>query len=99
MIDDERLKRVIPLRARWHDFWRSAVGRAMCKLRVPGFVREMSTGDDLTNSFISIRLSPSFTVIHVNGVDFYFHRFTGKFDGTGMVPKNGCRRPTEPRHE
>lgn len=66
------------------DWCRNTLGRLLDLLRVPGLVREMSHGDKLTNSYISVKYSRLFTIVHVNGVDYYFRRLTGKFDGTGM---------------
>ena len=52
---------------------------------IPGFVKPLEYADRVTGDYISIRISPRFTVFSVNNRDYYFRRFTGKFDGTGYV--------------
>ena len=51
---------------------------------VPGAVQPMSHHDDLTGQSVSVRVSMVYTVLTVNGRDYYFHRLSGKFDGTGQ---------------
>lgn len=51
--------------------------------RLPAFVSDAEITDDFTGQEISIKRNPRFTVISVNGRDYYFKRFSGKFDGTG----------------
>ena len=57
---------------------------------IVGFVKPTEYVDRVTGDYISVRISPTFTVISINNRDYYFKRFTGRFDGTGYV----VRRPT-----
>lgn len=57
---------------------------------IPGFVKPIEYADRKTGDYISVRVSPRFTVVSINNRDYYFRRFTGGFDGTGYV----VRRPT-----
>lgn len=66
---------------RLRDWVRLWAGRALRGL--PGFVREIELEDEATGQHLSVRVSPFFTRISMNGRDFYFDRFTGRFDGTG----------------
>ncbi len=78
-----------PLRLWWmgmKDRVRLAFGRLMERLGVPGAVQPFEIHDELTGQHIKVTVSPTFTVIQVNGRDYYFYRYTGRFDGTGM----GC---------
>ena len=58
-------------------------------LGFPGFVKSLKHYDRLTNTNIEVRLGGFFTVIAVNGKDYYFRRITGKYDGSGMNLKCG----------
>lgn len=49
-----------------------------------GIVKPFKVDDLVTGQHLEIRISPSFTTISVDGRDYYFRRFTGVFDGTGM---------------
>lgn len=61
------------------------VGRFLNWLHVPGFIRPMEMYDELiTHSLLEVRVTPLFTIISVDGRDYYFYRISGKFDGTGM---------------
>ncbi len=53
------------------------------KIGLPGIIRESVINDDLTNQKITIKTGVLFTVLTVNGRDYYFNRLSGKFDGTG----------------
>jgi hypothetical protein len=63
-----------------------ALGQMLNRLGVPGVIREATIQDELTGQHIQIQAGVLFTRVSVNGRDYYFHRLTGKFDGTGM----GC---------
>ncbi len=65
---------------------RELLGRLLNRLRVPGAVRDAHIKDALTGQEVEIRVGELFTRVSVNGRDYYFHRASGKFDGTGM----GC---------
>lgn len=70
--------------------FRGATRETLCRIldffRVPGFVRKLEFHDKLTNTNIKIEPSFLFTVISINGRDYYFRRLSGRFDGTG----SGC---------
>src|SRR5215472_15581101 len=86
----------LPVRAKGMDktpVWQIAVerakealGRMMRSAHVPGFVKDVTYQDPLTGHHIEIRANVLFTRISVDGRDYYFSRFSGRFDGTGM----GC---------
>ena len=65
---------------------RRLVGKVLTSLRIPGAIRDFHISDPVTYQTIDIRVGDLFTKITVNGRDYYFHRSTGKFDGTGI----GC---------
>ena len=50
---------------------------------LPGFIQNSEIRDRLTGQNIRIRVGNLFTVLSVNGRDYFFSRFTGRFDGTG----------------
>lgn len=51
---------------------------------VSGFVKPTKVYDRLTNTNLEVVLGGYFTIIKVNGKDFYFNRFSGEYDGSGM---------------
>jgi hypothetical protein len=57
------------------------------KLGLPGAVRDAVIEDEATGQHVQVRVGRLFTRISVDGRDYYFNRFTGRFDGTG----SGCR--------
>ena len=65
---------------------RRLFGKILTSLRIPGTIRDFHINDPVSHQNMDIRVGDLFTKITVNGRDYYFHRFTGKFDGTGM----GC---------
>jgi hypothetical protein len=73
----------------WTERAREWFGRMLNALGVPGFVREVQVYDRLTNSHVTVKTSGFFTVVSVNGTDYYFKRLTGEFDGSGFVPECG----------
>lgn len=83
--------------------WQILAGRARAwfgglanRLGVPGFVRPLEFYDEVTGQGIAIAPGPLFTRITLNGRDYYFRRFSGRFDGTGfgcaVIPPAGYRR-------
>ena len=50
---------------------------------LPGFIQDSDIRDRLTGQNIRVRVGNLFTVLSVNGRDYFFSRFTGRFDGTG----------------
>jgi hypothetical protein len=77
--------------ARWIDRWRGrcreAVGRLLRRLRVPGVIRACELTDAVTGQHVAVNVGTLYVRVTVDGRDYYFDRFTGRFDGTGM----GCR--------
>ncbi len=61
------------------------MGKLIGYLGVPGLVKPMKIHDTLTNTNIQVRVSGLFTVISIDGRDYYFKRLTGKYDGSGMA--------------
>ncbi len=59
------------------------IGRILQALHAPGFIRPWKYYDAERKMFIHITTSRYFTVLHVNGMDFYFYRENGKYDGWG----------------
>lgn len=64
---------------------REAVGRLLNRAGMPGAIRPTHIHDELTGMDIEIRVSPWFTVVSIDGRDFYFRRVSGDFDGTGSM--------------
>ena len=62
------------------------LGRLLNRIGIPGAVRDIHIKDALTGQEVNIHVGPLFTRLSVNGRDYFFHRTSGKFDGTGM----GC---------
>jgi hypothetical protein len=54
--------------------------------RCPGVVAPVEIHDELSGTDLAITVGPLLTKISVNGRDFYFDRFSGRYDGTG----SGC---------
>ena len=76
--------------ASWWDIVRSemraAIGQAANNFGLPGAIAPMNFCDPVTGQQINVSISPRFVRLNINGRDYYFHRLTGRFDGTGM----GC---------
>lgn len=53
------------------------------RLHLPGAITDTTIDDELSGQKLQVRTVGLFTCLSVNGRDYYFHRFTGKFDGTG----------------
>lgn len=74
---------------RW-QIWRSRLvyefGVFCNRVGLPGAVRDCDIEDELSGQSLKIRTSPTSTLISVNGRDYYFDRFSGRHNGTGM----GC---------
>ena len=71
--------------SRWYRA-RRVLGTVLNRLRCPGFVRPLEIDDPVTRDTFTVRCSPVYTIITLNGRDYYFDRLTGKFDGTGYAP-------------
>ena len=59
------------------------IGQLLLKANVPGLIGDMVYDDIVTGDYIEVYCSPLAVLIKVNNRDYYFDRFTGKFDGTG----------------
>ena len=68
------------------------IGNLANKIKVPGCVQPMEFTDQVTGNRVVIKNSPYYTKLSISGRDYYFNRFSGKFDGTGM----GCVQPETP---
>ena len=64
------------------------LGKLLNALRAPGFVRPFEYRNGETGETLSVRTSPRYTVLTVNGHEHYFVRETGKYDGSGMMPSS-----------
>jgi len=65
---------------------------------VPGLVRNCEYEAGAMDARISVRVREMYTVVHVNGLDIYFHRLTGKIDGVGSTtgwPRDEVRLPAQ----
>ena len=52
----------------------------------PGIIpRRFDYTNPLTNQRIRIEASKRFTIINIDGMDYWFQRLTGKFDGIGYA--------------
>jgi hypothetical protein len=69
----------------WRGRLAEFVGRLVDSLGIPGFVRPVLVHDQVTNTHLEIRPGILFTVVSIDGRDFYFRRLTGAFDGTGTA--------------
>ncbi len=65
---------------------RRLFGALLNSLRIPGTICDCQLVDPVTHQTLTIRVGILFSRITFNGRDYYFHRITGKYDGTGM----GC---------
>ena len=65
---------------------RWGLGNALNKIGWPGHIQPHSFYDPLMDWMIEITVSRAYTVISIDGRDYYFKRLTGAMDGTG----SGC---------
>lgn len=68
---------------------RYGLGSLLNWFEVPGPVKPMDIYDDLTATRVRVVTGSLFTIISVDGKDFYFHRLTGKYDGSGKGEGDG----------
>jgi len=45
----------------------------------------MTYTDEYIRQTVTVRVTTGYTIVSVNGRDYYFHRLTGRFDGTGAI--------------
>lgn len=72
-----------PKRFIWQTI-REGLGQFLNWANLPGAITPLKYFDELTKTRIEVRNGRFFTVLSVNGRDFYFKRLSGEFDGTGM---------------
>jgi len=63
------------------------LGKILNVVRFPGFIRPTKFYEKVTEQEVSVKPSRLFTIFSVGNRDYYFHRLTGKFDGTGQQNK------------
>lgn len=73
-------------------------GKVLNAIGVPGIVQPGTYEAGIGEASIRVTVGPLFTVVTVNGVDVYLHRFTGAIDGVGFSMATSCasagaRRP------
>ena len=59
------------------------LGGLVNSIGLPGLVRDGEYRGNMPRCHVQVRRSRAYTVISVNDVDVYFHRFTGRIDGCG----------------
>ena len=67
------------------------IGELLQHLGIPGLIAPFTHQDEESGLAVSLRTSPRYTVLTVNGKELYFLRENGKFDGTGALSSD----PTE----
>lgn len=65
------------------SFWKRIFGAMLSWLHVPGAIQSFEMKDAVSGRHIQVSISAFYTKLSIDGRDFYFHRYTGKFDGTG----------------
>src|SRR5205809_882070 len=90
-----------PIGATRADVWRGRVrewlGRLAQRLNIPGAIQSVDVLDDATGYRISVTVGPSLTRLSIGERDFYFNRFSGRFDGTGSATRpSDCSRGATP---
>jgi hypothetical protein len=77
------------------------LGRILQWLRLPGFIKPFVYRDE-SGSVISVRTSPRYTILAIDGKEYFFIRETGKFDGIGAMsvedaqPISDCKAERTP---
>lgn len=66
-------------------------------LGLPGFVRPFEYVDSARGLNVRITTSPLYTVLHVNGAEFFFNRESGKYDGIGAIAVEDAQPTTDCR--
>ncbi len=54
-------------------------------LHVPGMIRPFQHEDPQSGQYVTLRTSPRYTVLTIDGKEFFFNRESGHFDGTGAM--------------
>jgi hypothetical protein len=58
-------------------------GRVLTLFGAPGAIRSTEIEDEVAGQRVAVLVGEVFVCISVNGRDYYFDRFNGRFDGTG----------------
>jgi hypothetical protein len=82
-IETTPVKNGVSLFAKYLSRFKFSIAGILNKIKAPGLVREIEYFDELTSQRISVKNQSLYTVISIDGRDFYFNRLSGKFDGTG----------------
>lgn len=59
-------------------------GRLLNRLHIPGVIQPFRYYGPVTEAQIALDVGVLFTKLSVNGRDYYFSRFSGKWGGTGQ---------------
>src|SRR5882724_6564525 len=65
-------------------------GKVLNAIGVPGVLQPGTYEAGIGQGSVRVTVGPLFTVVTVNGLDVYFHRFTGVIDGVGFSVAAGC---------
>jgi hypothetical protein len=66
----------------WHRL-RECFGRILSRIGVPGQIAECEIEDAVTGKQLSIGVGALYVRLSIDGRDYYFDRFSGRFNGTG----------------
>ncbi len=80
-------------------FLRSALGKLLNLAGIPGLVRPGEYMASTCDANVSVRVSDLFTTVTVNGLDLYFTRANGRFDGVGFTPAVDCKPESAQRFQ
>lgn len=59
------------------------IGHALNLFAAPGFIRPVEQYYRSINKTIKVEVTELFTIISIDGIDWYFYRLNGKLDGWG----------------
>ena len=71
---------------RFRTQWTTWMGRLANLAGFPCVVREGEYGSPSAGMVVSVKSSPLYTTVTVNGVDVYFNRLSGRLDSVGFSP-------------
>ena len=72
--------------------WLAFCGRVANLAGYPCLIREGRFESPAVGVNVSVQASDSYTIVTVNGVEVFFHRLSGQFDGVGFS-QNSHPRP------
>ena len=64
------------------------LGRIFQWLKLPGVVRPGKYNNVIDGTTLAVKTSPRYTILIVGGVEYFFLRHSGRFDGTGGMAVN-----------